>query len=101
MHASLAAVADAATLLSLYPLAVFCAATAVVAFRTSILPRWLAAGAAASAAALAVNGVFLATSSVPALLLLVLWMLLASLYLLRRAWRQPARSTQAPAATSA
>ena len=101
LHASLLAVADAATLLSLYPLAVFCAATAVVAFRTRILPRWLAAGAAVSAAALAVNGVSLATSSVPALLLFVLWMLLASLYLLRCAWRQPARITQVEAATSA
>ncbi len=79
----------------------FCAATAVIAFRTGVLPRWLAAGAAVSAAALAVNGAFLATSSVPALLVFVLWMLLASLYLLRRAWRQPARITRAPAATSA
>ena len=93
--------AGAATLLSLYPLAVFCASTAVVAFRTRILPRWLAAGAAISAAALAVNGGFLTTSFVPALALFVLWMLLASLHLLRRAWRQPARITQAQAATSA
>ena len=101
LHAALGAVADAATLLSLFPLAVFCAATAVIAFRSNILPRWLAAGAAVSAAALTVNGCFLTTSSVPALLVFVLWMLLASLYLLRRAWRQPARVTQAPAATSA
>lgn len=79
----------------------FCAATAVVAFRTGILPRWLAAGAAVSAAALAVNGGFLATSSVPAMLLFVLWMLLASVYLLCRDWRQPARIPQAQAATSA
>jgi hypothetical protein len=34
-------------------------------------------------------------------LLFVLWMLLASVYLLRRAWRQPARISQAQAATSA
>jgi hypothetical protein len=101
LHAALEAVADAATLLSLYPLAVFCAATAVVAFRTGILPRWLAAGAAVTAAALAVNGAFLGTSSVPALVLFLLWMLLASLYLLRRAWRQPARITQAQAASTA
>jgi len=87
--------------LSLYPLAVFCAATAIVAFRTRALPRWLAAGAAVTAAALAVNGAFLGTGSVPALLLFLLWTLLASVHLLRRTWRKPAPVAAAQAVARA
>jgi hypothetical protein len=68
---------------ALYPLALLCAGTALIAFRTGALPRWLAAFAAVTAAALAVNGAFLNTSSVPALLLFIAWTLVASLYLLR------------------
>jgi hypothetical protein len=95
LHQAIAAIADSAALLSLYPLAVFCAATAIVAFRTRVLPRWLAAGAAITGAALAVNGGFLSTSVLPAMLLFVLWTLLASAVLLRRTWRQPAVSVRA------
>jgi hypothetical protein len=95
LGAAVHAMGDGATLISLYPLAVFCAATAIVAFRTRALPRWLAAGAAVTAAALAVNGAFLGAGSVPALLLFLLWTLVTSVYLLRRTWRKPA-----PAASS-
>jgi hypothetical protein len=89
LNTAIEGIADGATVLSLYPLAVFCAATAIVAFRTRALPRWLSAGAAVTAAALAVNGGFLGSNSVPALLLFVLWTLLTSVYLLRRTWRKP------------
>ena len=95
LNTSISAIADGATVLSLYPLAVFCAATAIVAFRTRALPRWLAVGAAVTAAALAINGAFLGSDFVPALLLFLLWTLLASVHLLRRTWRKPA---PAPAA---
>jgi hypothetical protein len=95
------AIGDGATVLSLYPLAVFCAATAIVAFRTRALPRWLAAGAAVTAAALAVNGAFLGTGSVPALLLFLLWTVLASVHLLRRTWRTPAPAAAAEAVARA
>jgi hypothetical protein len=93
------AIAGGATVLSLYPLAVFCAATAIIALRARALPRWLGAGAAVTAAALAVNGAFLGTGSVPALLLFLLWTLLASVHLLRRAWHKPVpvARAQAPA----
>lgn len=101
LQAAINAIADGATVLSLYPLAVFCAATAIVAFRTRVLPRWLAGGAAVTAAALAVNGVFLGTDSVPALLLFLLWTLLASVYLLRRTWRKPAAAAAAQAVARA
>jgi len=90
LNTAISAIGDGATVICLYPLAVFCAATAIVAFRTRALPRWLAAGAAVTAAALAINGAFLGTDSVPALLLFLLWTLLASVHLLRRTWRKPA-----------
>jgi hypothetical protein len=102
LHAAVSALAGGATVLSLYPLAVFCAAAAIVGFRARALPRWLAAGAAVTSVALAVNGGFLGTSSVPALILFALWTLLASVYLLRQAWRTPAyRSAPASSAASA
>ena len=101
LHTALDAIAGAATVLSLYPLAVFCAATAIVGFRARALPRWLAAGAAVTAVALAVNGGFLGTDSVPALLLFALWTLLASVHLLRRTWRQPAPAAAAAAVARA
>ena len=97
LNTALDAIAGGATILSLYPFAVFCAATAIVAFRTRALPRWLAVGAAVTAAALVVNGAFLGTGSVFALLLFVLWILLASVHLLRRTWRKPVRVPQAEA----
>jgi hypothetical protein len=75
--------ADAATVIALYPLAILCAATAVIALRTGVLPRWLGGAAAVTAVALAVNGAFLTTSDVPALLLFLAWTLAASLHLLR------------------
>lgn len=90
--------ADGATVIALFPLAVFCAATAVVAFRTSVLPTWLAAFAALTAGALAVNGAFLEASFVPALLLFIAWTLAASVHLLVRAWRRPAAAPRAAAA---
>jgi hypothetical protein len=97
LNTAINAIGDGATVLCLYPLAVFCAATAIVAFRTRALPRWLAVGAAVTAAALAVNGAFVGTGSVPALLLFLLWTLLASVHLLRRTWRVPAPAAAAEA----
>jgi hypothetical protein len=97
LNTAISAIADGATVLSLYPLAVFCAATAIVAFRTRALPRWLAVGAAVTAAALAINGAFLGSNFVPALLLFLLWTLLASVHLLRRTWRKPAPAPAAEA----
>jgi len=89
------------TVIALFPLAVFCAATAILAFRTGVLPRWLAGAAALTAVALTVNGGFLNASFLPALLLFIAWTLAASLYLVRRAWRQtePIAKPRAAAAT--
>jgi hypothetical protein len=75
---------NGATVVALYPLAIFCAATAAIALRTGALPRWLAAASAVTAGALAVNGAFLQASFVPALLLFVVWTLALSVTLLLR-----------------
>jgi drug/metabolite transporter (DMT)-like permease len=87
--------AGAATVMSLYPLAVCCAAVAVIALREHVLPRWLGIFAAVTAVALAVNAGFLYASFVPALLLFLLWTLVTSIVLLRRS-----RSAQARVAYS-
>jgi hypothetical protein len=97
LHAGLQAIADGTTVISLFPLAVCCAAVAVLAFRGRALPRWLAAGAGITAVALVVNGAILQATSVPAMLLFVLWTLLASGYLTIQAWRTPAAAHPVPA----
>jgi len=76
--------AGAATLMSLYPLAVCCGAVAVIALRERVLPRWLGVFTAVTAVALAVNAGFVFASFVPALLLFLLWTLVTSIALLRR-----------------
>jgi hypothetical protein len=76
--------AGAATLMSLYPLALCCAAVAVIVLRERILPRWLGIFTAVTAVALAVNAGFVFASFVPALLLFLLWTLVTSIALLRR-----------------
>jgi hypothetical protein len=76
----------AATLVSLYPLAVCCAAVAVIALRERVLPRWLAIFTAVTAVALAINAGFVYADFVPAFLLFLLWTLLTGLVLLRRNW---------------
>ena len=76
--------AGAATLVSLYPLAICCAAVAVIALRQRVFPRWLGFFAAVTAVALAVNAGFVYATFVPALLLFLLWTLVTSIVLLRR-----------------
>jgi len=83
--------AGAATLMSLYPLAICCAAVAAIALREHVLPRWLGTFAAVTAVALAVNAGFVYASFVPALLLFLLWTLVTSVVLLRRSWSTQAR----------
>jgi hypothetical protein len=75
--------AGGATLVSLYPLAICCAAIALIALRQHVLPRWLGIFTAATAAALAINAAFVFANFVPALLLFLLWTLITSIVLFR------------------
>ena len=84
LYKALDHMAGAATILSLYPLAVFGAAVAIIALRTHVLPRWIGAFAALTAVALVINGGFVFASFVPALLLFLLWTLVTGVVLLRQ-----------------
>ena len=84
LYKALDNIAGGATLMSLYPLAVCCAAVAVIALRERVFPRWLGIFTAVTAVALAVNAGFVFASFVPALLLFLLWTLVTSIALLRR-----------------
>jgi hypothetical protein len=87
-HRALEGIANAATVVSLYPFAVFTAIVAVQALRTSVLPRWLGVFAGVTAIALAVNGSFIHAGTVPGLLLFVVWAFVAGVTLfLRETWR--------------
>jgi hypothetical protein len=101
LHKLFDALDGGVTVIALFPLAVFCAATAILAFRTGVLPRWLAGAATLTAVALAVNGAFLNASFLPALLLFIAWTLAASLCLVRRAWQQPEPIVEPRAAAAA
>jgi hypothetical protein len=101
LHKAVDELAGGATLLSLFPLAVFCAAVAIVSLRTGALPRWVGAGAAITAVALAVNGAFVEADFLPALVLFLLWSLATSISLVRAAGRGGAVVARAqPAASS-
>lgn len=100
LHNGLQGIADAATVVCLYPLGVMVAAVCAVGLRTGALPRWLSVSAGLTAVALIVNGSFLDVNNVPALLLFLLWTLLTGIALLRRAWRQPEQLTALDAATA-
>ena len=84
LYKALDNIAGAATLTSLYPLALCCGAVAAIALRERVLPRWVGIFAAVTAVALAVNAGFVYASFVPALLLFLLWTLVTSIVLLRR-----------------
>jgi hypothetical protein len=86
--AVLTALADATTIVALFPLAVFALAVGAAALRTAALPAWLGVGALVAGAALVVNGCFLHTENVPAMLLLSLWCLVASIHLVRVSRRE-------------
>lgn len=99
LHAGLQGIADAATDVCLFPLGLMLAAVAVVAVRTGALSRSLAYGAGFTAIALVANGsynLYVHSGFVPALLLFLLWTLLAGVSLSRRAWHAPAHAGPEP-----
>jgi hypothetical protein len=97
VHNALQDIANVATVISMYPLALLLAAVAVIALRTTVLPRWLGYGAAVTAAALAINAGFLHATIVPAFLLFVIWTLAASVTLFIKAPSRAVHPTPSPA----
>jgi hypothetical protein len=82
---SLERVGEVAFIVTLQPLGLCLAAVAAVVLRTGALPAWLGWTAAATSPLLIVNGFALESENGPAFLLFLLWTLLASIVLLRRA----------------
>ena len=97
VHNALQDIADRATVISMYPLALLLAAVAIIALRTRVLPRWLGYGSAVTAAALTVNACFIYATVVPAFLLFALWTLAASVVLFVKARSQAVPITPRPA----
>lgn len=95
------AMAGAATVIALIPLALFCLAAGLGSLRSGVLPPWLAVGALVCATGLAANACVVDTNSVPALVVMILWCLLASIHLVRTAGREPLASTSNDAVSTA
>jgi len=93
LHNTLQGIADATTVVCLYPLGIMLAAVCAVSLTTRALPRWLGYFAGINAAALIVNGSFLNASNVPALLLFVIWTFTAGIVLFLRAHKVAAAIT--------
>lgn len=87
LHDALINMGGALTVISVFPLAAMCAAVAVSALGTGALPRWLAVFAALTSVALLTNGAAVDTTFMPALLVFMLWTLVTSIVLVRRASR--------------
>ena len=100
MHNALEDIANTATVISMYPLALLLAAVATIALRTRVLSRWLGYGAAVTAAALAVNAVFINATIVPAFLLFAVRTLSASAVLFVKARSGAVHITPTPAAAA-
>jgi drug/metabolite transporter (DMT)-like permease len=89
-HRALEGIANGATVVSLYPFAIFAAIVAVQSLRTAVLPRWLGGFAGVTAVGLAANGSFEHAGSVPGLLLFVVWVFVAGVALfVAETWRRP------------
>ena len=87
-------------MLTMLPLGVMAAATAIVTLRTGVLPRWLGWLAAVAAPALVANGLLFHSQNAPAFLLFALWLLATSVVLTLRAGAQPSRATRTQPTTA-
>jgi hypothetical protein len=98
-YKALDGLASGATVASLYPFGIFMAVVAYMSLRAGALPRWLGAFAAVTSVALLVNGSFKHAGTVPALLLFIVWSLVAGTALFIRELRLGA--AEAPTAATA
>ena len=87
LHQALEKMNSVAFIVTMLPLGVMMAAVATVALKTRVLPLWLGLLAAITAPACLVNGMFLDAEFGPAFLLVLLWVMLASIVLTLRAGR--------------
>lgn len=85
LYASLDVMNGASFNLSMFPFAVLAGAVAIVTLKTRVLPAWIGWMGAVTAPALLVNASFFDTEFILAFVLFVLWVILSSVVLVRRA----------------
>lgn len=88
LHQVLEKMNSVAYIVTMLPLSVMMASVSVVTLKTRIMPLWLGLLAAITAPACLVNGMFLDAEFGPAFLLVLLWVMLASIVLTLRAGRE-------------
>ena len=93
LHQALEKMNSVAFIVTMLPLGVMMAAVAMVALKTRVMPLWLGLLAAITAPACLVNGMFLDAEFGPAFLLVLLWVMLASIVLTLRAGRETVKAT--------
>ena len=93
LHQALKKMNSVAFIVTMLPLGVMMAAVAIVALKTRVMPLWLRLLAAITAPACLVNGMFLDAEFGPAFLLVLLWVMLASIVLTLRAGRDTVKAT--------
>ena len=98
LHTALHTMNGVAFVLSMLPLGVLVAATAIVVLKTRVLPMWLGWISAVTAPVLLVNGTFFEAEFVPAFLLFALWIALTSAVLTLRASRATTKAASSESA---
>jgi hypothetical protein len=93
LHDALHKMNSVAFMVTMLPIGVMLAATAIVVLKTRVLPVWLGLLAAITAPACWVNGMFLDAEFGPAFLLFLLWVAVASVVMTLRAGRPEAGAT--------
>ena len=95
-HDALHTMNSASFVLTMLPLGVLVAAVTVLTFKTGVLPSWIGWFGALVAPALLVNGTFLDAEFGPAFLLFLLWTVVTSAVLTRRAGKASVRTSTDP-----
>ena len=93
---ALVAMSDACFMLTLAPLGLLAAATSALVLKTGVLPVLIGWTGAVTAGALLVNSVFLDAEFGPAFLLFLLWTILTSAILTRRAGAERTEGSTGP-----
>lgn len=96
IEGALIAMNNASFILTLAPLGIMVAAASALIIRTGALPIWLGWGGAVTACALLVNSAFLNAEFGPAFLLFLLWTILTSAIMTRRASAGRTEGSTAP-----
>lgn len=96
IEGALIAMNNASFILTLAPLGVMVAAASALIIRTGALPVWLGWAGAITACALLVNSAFLNAEFGPAFVLFLLWTILTSAIMTRRAGRTSVETSVSP-----